>query len=210
MFFDGMNLDEIWDDDFDAAILAKYISAPPTDELIASIEAELGYKLPASYVFLMKCHNGGFLRNTVFPTNTPTTWASDHVAVTSILGIGRELSFSLCGELGSQFMIEEWQYPAIGVAIAECPSAGHDMIFLDYRECGPQGEPKVVHVDQENDFAITFLADNFEAFIRGLVHEDDFVSADDLDADMDTDMDTDMAADKSADTDADSEADAAH
>ena len=60
------------------------------------------------------------------------------------------------------------------MAICDCPSAGHDMIFLDYRECGPQGEPKVVHVDQEDDYYVTFLADNFEKFIRGLVNEDVF------------------------------------
>ena len=48
----------------------------------------------------------------------------------------QEKSCSLCGELGSQFMIDEWEYPAIGVAICDCPSAGHDMIFLDYRDCG--------------------------------------------------------------------------
>ena len=42
------------------------------------------------------------------------------------------------------------------------------MIFLDYRECGKNGEPKVVCVDQEEDYSITFLADNFEDFIRGL------------------------------------------
>ena len=48
------------------------------------------------------------------------------------------------------------------------------MIFLDYRECGPQGEPKVVHIDQELDYEITPLADCFEEFIRGLVHEDEF------------------------------------
>ena len=29
------------------------------------------------------------------------------------------------------------------MAICDCPSAGHDMIFLDYRACGPQGEPAV-------------------------------------------------------------------
>ena len=46
------------------------------------------------------------------------------------------------------------------------------MIFLDYRECGPQGEPKVVHIDQEYDYEITPLADTFEDFIRGLVNEE--------------------------------------
>lgn len=48
------------------------------------------------------------------------------------------------------------------------------MVFLDYRECGPQGEPKVVHIDQEDDYYITPLADSFEAFIRGLVDEEDY------------------------------------
>jgi hypothetical protein len=45
------------------------------------------------------------------------------------------------------------------------------MLCLDFRDCGPDGEPKVVHVDQECDYEITPVADTFEAFIRGL--EDD-------------------------------------
>ena len=91
--------------------------------------------------------------------------------------------YSLCGTLGSRFMIEEWGYPDIGVAICDCPSAGHDMVFLDYRECGPQGEPKVVHIDQEADYEITPLADTFEAFVRGLVDESDFDDEEDLEED---------------------------
>lgn len=65
-------------------------------------------------------------------------------------------------------------YPDIGVAICDCPSAGHEMIFLDYRECGPQGEPKVSYVDQEMDYQIIVLADNFEDFIKGLISEDGY------------------------------------
>ena len=42
------------------------------------------------------------------------------------------------------------------------------MIFLDYRECSPTGEPKVVRVDQEGDYSITLLADNFGDFIKNL------------------------------------------
>ena len=91
--------------------------------------------------------------------------------------------YSLCGTLGSRFMIEEWGYPDIGVAICDCPSAGHDMVFLDYRECGPQGEPKVVHIDQEADYEITPLADTFEAFVRGLVDESDYDDEEDLEED---------------------------
>ena len=167
--FEGFDLTNFWDDNWYA--LKEYVSEPPSDELIASVEEELGYKLPAAYIWLMKQHNGGIPVNTCYPCDEPTCWADDHVAITGIFGIGREKSCSLCGELGSQFMIDEWEYPAIGVAICDCPSAGHDMIFLDYRVCGPQGEPAVVHVDQENDYKITHLADSFEEFVRGLEHE---------------------------------------
>jgi len=184
--FEGFDLTNFWDDNWYA--LKEYVSDPPSDELIASVEEELGYKLPAAYIWLMKQHNGGIPVNTCYPCDEPTCWAEDHVAITGIFGIGREKSCSLCGELGSQFMIDEWEYPAIGVAICDCPSAGHDMIFLDYRACGPQGEPAVVHVDQENDYKITHLADSFEEFIRGLEHEslyDPDEDAEDLEDDAD-------------------------
>ena len=184
--FEGFNLTNFWDDNWYA--LKEYVSEPPSDELIASVEEELGYKLPAAYIWLMKQHNGGIPVNTCYPCDEPTCWSDDHVAITGIFGIGREKSCSLCGELGSQFMIAEWEYPAIGVAICDCPSAGHDMIFLDYRACGPQGEPAVVHVDQENDYKITHLADSFEEFIRGLEHEslyDPDEDAEDLEDDAD-------------------------
>ena len=171
-YFEGFDFTNFWEDSDYAK--KEYIEAVPSDELIASVEHELGYKLPASYIWLMKQHNGGIPVNTCFPTDVPTGCAEDYVAITGIMGIGREKTYSLCGELGSQFMIDEWEYPAIGVAICDCPSAGHDMIFLDYRECGSQGEPKVVHIDQENDYKIVTLADSFEDFIRGLVNEKDF------------------------------------
>ena len=51
--------------------------------------------------------------------------------------------------MNSQFWIDEWGHPPIGIYFADCPSAGHDMIALDYRDCGKSGEPCVVHVDQE-------------------------------------------------------------
>ena len=105
--FEGFDLTNFWDDNWYA--LKEYVSEPPSDELIASVEEELGYKLPAAYIWLMKQHNGGIPVNTCYPCDEPTCWADDHVAITGIFGIGREKSCSLCGELGSQFMIDEWE-----------------------------------------------------------------------------------------------------
>jgi hypothetical protein len=182
--FHGFDLTNFWDDSTYA--LEAYVEAPFTHELLASVEQELGYKLPAAYVELMRTHNGGIPINTRFPTNEPTSWAEDHIAITGIFGIGRTKTNSLCGEFGSPFMLEEWGYPTIGVCLCDCPSAGHDMVMLDYSACGPQGEPTVVHVDQEADYAITYLAPDFEAFIRGLVNEDVYdTSAEDLQHDLD-------------------------
>lgn len=71
-------------------------------------------------------------------------------------------------------ILDRNDYPAIGIYFADCPSAGHDMLCLDYRECGANGEPQVVHVDQESDYKITFVAENFESFIYGLEEDEPF------------------------------------
>ena len=171
--FEGFDLSDFWEEPGDCA-RKNYIEPPPTAEVIRQVEKELGYTLPESYIALMQVQNGGFSKKSAFPTSTPTSWADDHIAIEGFLSIGWDKTYSLCGKLGSRFMMEEWGYPDIGIAICDCPSAGHDMVFLDYRECGPQGEPKVVHIDQEDDYYITPLADSFEAFIRGLVDEEEY------------------------------------
>lgn len=155
-----------------------YVEPYPDDELIASVEAELGgYKLPASYVELARIHNGGTLHRCVHPMNQPTNWADDHIVVTELYALGRTAQMSLAGPLGSLHMEREWGYPRIGVGIADTPSAGHEQIMLDYRSCGKNGEPQVVHVDQEAGYRITFVAKDFATFIRGLVGEDDYYFA---------------------------------
>lgn len=74
--FEGFDFTNFWDDNYYAR--KEYISDAPTDELIADVEKELGYKLPASYIWLMKQHNGGIPFNTCFPTDSPTNWACHH------------------------------------------------------------------------------------------------------------------------------------
>lgn len=166
MPFENFDFSNFWDDR--EWVRKEYTHEPPTDELIAEIEAELGYKLPESYVWLMKQHNGGCpVKDTFYYGDGEY----DYVAVEGILGIGRYGGHSPHCSITDDY-IDDWGYPNMGVPLCFCPS-GHEMIFLDYRECGPQGEPQVVHIDQEDNYCITFVANNFEEFIRGLqVHPD--------------------------------------
>lgn len=168
----GLELDGFWQDSGYAD--EEYTDAPLTDAMLAKVERELGYTLPAAYVALARHRNGGIPRRTCHRTRERTSWARDHVAITGLYAIGEEKRCSLLGEAGSRFWESEWGYPPIGVYFADCPSAGHDMLALDYRACGPRGEPTVVHVDQERDYRVTHVADSFEAFVRGLADDSAF------------------------------------
>lgn len=151
-----------------------YVGPAVTDISLKKVERELGYKLPLTYIEMMRFQNGGMPVNTCHKIATQTSWAPDHIAIHGVYAVAFEPGSSLCGSVGSKFYIREWGYPPIGVYFADCPSAGHDMLCLDYRSCGRDGEPSVVHVDQELDYAITFVAPSFQEFVRGLRHETEF------------------------------------
>ena len=172
IIFGDFDASNFWED---SAYAAKhYVEPSPDDALIAEVEASLGLKLPRSYIELCRVQNGGTPHNTSFRTTTRTSWADDHVSITGIYSIGKSAGYSLGGKMSTAFWVEEWGYPAIGIYFANCPSAGHDMIALDYRNCDESDEPCVVHVDQAAGFRITHLADSFETFIRGLESSDQF------------------------------------
>ncbi|GIP29031.1 hypothetical protein J23TS9_41610 [Paenibacillus sp. J23TS9] len=158
-----------WDDSEQAA--EQYVSDPPTEDLIASVEEELVFKLPAFYIHMMKLHNGGIPQNKSFPIGGAASGAQEHILISGILGIGRKKQHSLCGDSGSRFVIEHGGYPEVGVVICDCPSES-GVVMLDYRSSGNDGEPEVIYVDKESNYKITRLAPNFEAFIHGLVNEE--------------------------------------
>lgn len=150
----------------------NYVDTSVSAALLRAVEDALGFRLPVSYVEFMKFQNGGIPAHRVHRMSSPTSWANDHIAISGIYAIGSTKPYSLCGTLGSQFMIDEWGYPAIGVYFADTPSAGHEMLCLDYRNASARREPPVVYVDQELDYKITVVAPNFEALVRGLVSSD--------------------------------------
>jgi hypothetical protein len=156
----------------------EYVEPEPDAALIASVEAELGYRLPQSYVDLARLQNGGIPTRKCFRVVQTGLSAADYVVIDGIKAIGRARNWSLCGELGSRQLMDEWGYPPIGIYFGDTPSAGHDAFCLDYRACGPAGEPSVVHVDQEDGYRITPIAPTFEAFVRGLEAKDAFDSED--------------------------------
>lgn len=64
--FKDFDFSSFWDNNEYAQ--KYYIGTTPTDEQVKDIENELGYKLPQSYIALIKQCNGGEPVNTCFPT----------------------------------------------------------------------------------------------------------------------------------------------
>lgn len=58
---------------------SAYVLEPVSDTMLESVQLELGYSLPASYVALMRTQNGGSPRLACYRTTSGTSWAADFV-----------------------------------------------------------------------------------------------------------------------------------
>lgn len=142
----------------------------PTDETITRIETELGYRIPSAYVEMAQIRNGGLPRNRYHASPVATSYgAEDYIEIAEIYAIGHTAPWALGREgCNTDFWVKECNYPPIGVYFANCPDHGRQMLALDYRECGPGGEPAIVLVDEVAGYRIVPLATDFASFIRGL------------------------------------------
>ncbi len=144
---------ELWDRE-----CGEHITESFSEDDVAKVESEFGYTLPTSYIAFLKTQNGGITKNCEY-------FLKYKNGKTARFAINE--FFSL-GEYDLDNYIANWGYPAIGLPICDCPSAGHDMIFLDYRKNGKDGIPQVSHIDQELNYEVTILADTFEEFLTNL------------------------------------------
>lgn len=150
--FGDINLEELFDNDSDYG--KQYRFDVLTDDMISRAEETLGYKLPMSYIELLKVQNGGLIDNKY------DSW------LTAIYGIGpTEESYNGLEDMFENWK-DEWQYPDIGIPFGETRSGGHDMYYMDYGLVDENGEPRIVRIDNEGDIAIYFVADNLVEFIK--------------------------------------------
>lgn len=79
----------------------------------------------------------------------------DIIGIDGFFGIWGNKHNFLFGKFGNEFWFNEWEYPwDIGIIIADTESGGHDMIYLDYSECGKYWDSKVSVCFQEYDYEI--------------------------------------------------------
>ena len=148
---------------------SNYYEHPPlTDEMVSTAEEQLGVKLPAEYLALLRLQNGGYTHGFGFPMTQPTTWAKDHVPLNDVAGIVTDPSIRTAQNiLDTGYMTEEWGVPPRQVLLS---GDGHWWITLDYR----RGDtPSIAWIDVECSEDIQ-VAPTFAAFLDGLRPSSDF------------------------------------
>ena len=82
MIFSDFDLENFWK--LLECAAKEYTGEPLTLELVAAVEATLGYKLPTAYVASPRSQNGGTPAGTNCRTREATSWTEDHVAIFGI------------------------------------------------------------------------------------------------------------------------------
>jgi hypothetical protein len=111
-----------------------YVQPPLTEAAVASAEREIGYKLPAEYLNLLKKQNGGYIR-----------YSLPEMVHDSIAGIGPHFP-SLTGFDWDECQ-ESVSFPLQGLVPFD--GDGHWHICLDYRR--QNDAPAITYVDIECD-----------------------------------------------------------
>ena len=169
-------MDDFWDDHVDD----KYTGPPLTDDMVRAAEGTLGVMLPESYLRFLRIRNGGYVRRACFPVPEPDAEYDEPVRIETIRGVGYPHGIEGLGRFDLDDPVNRGG-PVPGLVIfADTPSGGHDFVALDYRDCGPRGEPRVTHVGAEGVITTLVLAPDFETFARGLVDCAPYDAADDV------------------------------
>lgn len=157
-WFKDIDIRNLFDNESDYA--KEHTFDEITDERIERAEKYIGYKLPESYIALLKVQNGGVISDKY-----------DNAWLSVIYGIGAESStYNGLEDMFDNW--QDWEYPDIGIPFGETQSAGHDMYYMDFSVTDKNGEPRIVLIDNEMDNEITFVADNLEEFIRIIIRNE--------------------------------------
>ena len=142
----GATADTIWR----VPAYLPYLQPPLTDNAVASAEKQIGYRLPAEFMNLLKKQNGGYIR-----------FSLPEMVHDSIAGIGPHFP-SLTG-----FNWDESQeYVSYSLnGLVPFDGDGHWHLCLDYRQSS--GAPSVTHADIECDRE-SRIADSFADYLAML------------------------------------------
>ncbi|WP_238011891.1 SMI1/KNR4 family protein [Dactylosporangium sp. AC04546] len=144
----------------------EHLRLPPlTDELVIDAERNLGVALPLDLLHLLWTQNGGVIADAwdACPADT-TFYADDHVPFEHLYGIAPAGQAGTITLLDTPYLVQEWDLPSPVVLLS---GQGHYWLALDYRDCGPEGNPPVVWIDNEMKHELS-LAPNFRTFVERL------------------------------------------
>jgi len=89
-----------------------YKHPPLTDEMVLYAEQQLGVRLPAEYIELLREQNGGYTKGYGYPMSQKTTWAENYVPLRDLFGIVTNPEHQTAQNiLDTAYLTEEWGLP---------------------------------------------------------------------------------------------------
>ena len=149
----------------ESPFLAEYHSVPGiTEGHLARFREQRGLRLPDEYVELLKLQNGGLLRNTLWIAEND---CRSENRMTSIAGIGPDQCDGCLDILDRVRPIEDKQGDDVSALFVLLYYSPYKFTALDYRDCGPEGEPSVVKIDVlEPPAYFTTIASSFRRVLQ--------------------------------------------